>query len=275
MSPDEYCADKVAQRGSSLFYAVLKLSPEKRRAVIAVHAFRREIEDVVAECSDPALGATKLEWWREQIGAVYKASIPQHPVARALQPVVKKYELPATRFHEIIAGVAADLTAPRYPDFEALGRYCHRTGSVPNELTAEILGYQDLRTVHCVRELGRATRMSRIIRDIGLDARRNRIFLPADEMTQFSVPPADLLHQRYSDRFLKLTEFQIDRIEGCFAKGLSDFPAIDRKAQRPVLALAAIGRTLLREIRADGCRVLDRRTSLTPLRKLWITWRAG
>jgi phytoene synthase len=117
--------------------------------------------------------------------------------------------------------------------------------------------------------------MARLIRNIGLDARRNRIYLPADELARFSVAAADLLHQRYSDRFQKLTEFQIDRVEGSFASALSDFPAVDRKAQRPVLALAAICRTLLGEIRADGCRVLDRRTSLTPLRKLWIAWRTG
>jgi 15-cis-phytoene synthase len=274
MSPDEYCADKAAQRGSSLFYAVLRLPPEKRLAVIAVHAFRREVEDVAAECSDPALGATRLEWWRQQLGAAYDGA-PQHPVARALQPVVRMYRLPEACFQEIIEGVAADLAAPRYPDFGALAEYCHRIGAVPNEITAGILGYQEALTVACVRELGLAARMSRIVRDIGRDARRNRIYLPADEMRRFSVTPADLLHQRYSERFQKLAEFQIERIEGRFAKALSDFPAVDRRAQRPILALAAIGRTLLAEIRADGCRVLDRHTSLTPLRKLWIAWRAS
>jgi phytoene synthase len=274
MSPDDYCADRVARRGTALFYAVLRLPPEKRRALIAVHAFRREVEDVAVECADPAICAIKLEWWRQQLEAVY-AGAAEHPVALALQPVVRMWSLPQTHFQEIIEGVAADVASPRYPDFGALAGYCHRTGSVPTEITAAILGYRDTRTVGCVRELGRATRMARLIRNIGLDARRNRIYLPADELARFSVAPADLLHQRYSDRFQKLAEFQIDRVEGSFASALSDFPAVDRKAQRPVLALAAIGRTLLGEIRADGCRVLDRHTSLTPLRKLWIAWRTG
>jgi phytoene synthase len=274
VSPEEYCADKVAKRGSSLFYALLNLPPAKRQAVVAVHAFRQEVEDVAARCSDPAMGATKLGWWREQLAALYDGA-PQHPIARALQSVVHAYHLPRSRLLDIVEAVEMDLAAPRYPNFESLARYCQRIGSVPNELTAEILGYQDARTMACVRNLGLATRLARIIRDIGLDARRNRIYLPADEMVQFSVAPADLLHQRYSDHFLKLAEFQIDRVESSFASALRAFPVTDRRAQHPVLALASISRTLLSEIRADGCRVLDRRTSLTPVRKLWIAWRAG
>lgn len=273
MTPHEYCADKVAKRGGALFYAVFRLPTEKRQAIVAVHAFRREVEDVAAECSDPALGSAKLEWWRQQLAAVYDGA-PQHPVARALQTVVDAYGLPDSHFLDIIEGVETDLTASRYPDFAALARYCALMGSAPNELTAQILGYQDPRTVDRVRELGIATRLACIVREIGLDARRNRIYLPADEMRRYAVTPADLLQRRHSNRFRQLAEHQIDHIDSIFAGALSAFPAVDRKAQHPLLALAAIGRALLREIRADDCRVLDRRTSLTPLRKLWIAWRA-
>jgi phytoene synthase len=274
MSPHDYCAAQVAKRGSALFYAVFQLPHEKRRAVIAVHAFRRAVEDVATECSDPALAAAKLEWWRQQLATVY-AGAPQHPVARALQSMVAAYGLPESRFLEMIEGVETDLAAARYPDFAALERYCERLGSAPNELTAGILGYRDVRTVDRVRELGLASRMARIVQDVGVDAQRNRIYLPADEMKRYSVTPADLLHRRYSERFRQFAEFQIDRIESDIARALAEFPAVDRKAQHPVIALAGIARALLREIRADGCRVLDRRTSLTPLRKLWIAWRAG
>lgn len=274
MTPNEYCTDKVAKRGSALFYAVFQLPPEKRQAVAAVHAFRREVEEVAAECSELALGRVKLEWWREQLIAAYGGA-PQHPIGRALQPAIAAYRLPQPRFLDIVEGVEADLTESRYPDFAALARYCERTGSAPNELTAEILGYQDPRTVACVRALGMATRLVRIVRHIGLDAQRNRIYLPADEMERYAVTPGDLLRGRHSERFRLLAVHQIERIEGIFVRSLSDFPAVDRKRQHPLLALAAIGRALLAEIRADGCRVLDRRISLTALRKLWIAWSAG
>jgi phytoene synthase len=274
VSPHEYCVDKVAKRGMALFYAVFQLPSEKRDAVIAIHAFRREVEEVVAECSDPALGAVKLEWWRQQLAAVYGGT-PQHPVGRALQPAVAAYQLPESDFLAIIEGAETDLTVSRHPHFAALVHYCEQMGSAPNALTARILGCADPLTVDWARELGIATRLSRMVRDIGLDARRDRIYLPADEMTRYGVAPAEVLHGRHTDRFRQLVEYQIDRIDGIFGRALADLPALDRKAQHPLLALAAMARALLREIRADGCRVLDRRTSLTPLRKLWIAWRAG
>ena len=271
MSPEEYCADKVARAGSSLYYGLLFLQPEKRRAAAVVHAFVREVRDVVDECSDPVLARTKLAWWRQQIATVYGGT-PQHPVARALQEVAKIYRLPEERFQEIMDGVEMDLTESRYPDFQALALYCHRVAGVVNQLCAEIFGYEDQRTLSCVHDLGLAIQLARIIRDVGKDARRNRIYLPIDEMSKFHVQPADVLHRRHTDGFTKLTEFEIDRAVGHFTRAEAELPVVDRRAQRAGLVLAAIYRTLLDEIRADGCRVLDRRTSLTPVRKLWIAW---
>lgn len=276
MNPNDYCSDRVAKRGTALFYAVFQLTAAKRNAVIAVHAFRQEVlevVEVVAECSDSALGGAKLQWWRDQIAAAYGGT-PQHPAARALRAVVHAFPLPVSQFLAIIDGAEANLTAPRYADFPTLESYCEQIGATTNALTAEILGYQDERALCCARDLGRATVLARIVRNIGQDARRNRIYLPADETARFSVTPADLIHGRHSERFRRLVEYQIDRVERSIASTLTDFPAIDRRSQHPVLALAAIARALLREIRADGCRVLNRRTSLTPLRRLWVAWRA-
>jgi phytoene synthase len=191
-----------------------------------------------------------------------------------LQPVVQAYQLPVSHFLSMVEGAEQDLTAPRYSDYAALARYCDQLGATPNALTAEILGYRDARTVECARTLGRATLLAGIVQDIGRDAQRNRLRLPADEMEQFSVAPADLIHRRYSEGFRQLIEYQIHRIEHDMSRALTDIPAVDRTSQRPLLALALIARTMLREIRADGCRVLDRRITLTPLRKLWIAWRA-
>lgn len=273
MNPNDYCTDRVAKRGTALFYATFQLPPAKREAVVAVHAFRREVLEVAAECSDPALGAVKLRWWRDQVAAVYGGS-PQHPAARALQTAVQVCPLPAADFLAMIDGVEANLTMHRYADFATLARYCDQIGATAGTLTARILGHRDARTLDCARDLGKASVLTRIVRDVGRDARHDRIYLPAEEMAHFSVAPADLIHGRYSERFRQLVECQIDRIEHSMASALTDFPATDRRSQRPLLAVAAIARALLREIRADGCRVLDRHTTLTPLRKLWIAWRA-
>ena len=118
-----------------------------------------------------------------------------------------------------------------------------------------------------------AFQLTNIIRDVGEDARRGRVYLPIDELQRFNVPVADIVNSRYSDNFRQLMEFQIERAETYYAQAMQELPAVDRKTQRPGLVMAAIYRTLLDEIKRDGCLVLDRRTSLTPLRKLWIAWR--
>jgi len=230
------------------------------------------VDDVVDECADPQLARTKLAWWRSQIDALY-AGKPDHPVTQALAVALQRYPLPREQLLEIIAGMEMDLDQTRYLDFQALHGYCYRVASVVGLLAAEIFGYQDRATLQYANDLGLAFQLTNIIRDVGEDARRGRIYLPLDELKQFDVPLADILNARYSDNFRRLMEFQIERAERTYAAALAHLPARDRKAQRAGLMMAAIYRSLLAEIRHDGCRVLDRRISLTPIRKLWLAWK--
>jgi phytoene synthase len=144
---------------------------------------------------------------------------------------------------------------------------------VVGEVAASIFGMTDRATLKYANKLGLAFQLTNIIRDVGEDARRNRIYLPADELAQFGVSPADLIQARMSDNFRKLMAFQTERARQTYADAMALLPEADRKAQRPGLIMAAIYHALLEEIQADGFQVLDRRTSLTPLRKLWLAWR--
>jgi phytoene synthase len=272
VTPNEYCQQRAAASGSSFYYSFLFLEPPRRQAITALYAFCREVDDVVDECADPQLARTKLAWWRSQIDALY-AGKPDHPVTQALAVALQRYPLPREQLLEIIAGMEMDLDQTRYPDFQALHRYCHRVASVVGLLAAEIFGYQDRATLRYANDLGLAFQLTNIIRDVGEDARRGRIYLPLDELVQFDVPLADILNARYSDNFRRLMEFQIERAERTYAEALAQLPACDRKAQRAGLMMAAIYRALLAEIKHDGCRVLDRRISLTPIRKLWLAWK--
>ncbi len=271
MTPDQYCQDKAAASGSSFYYSFLFLPPEKRRAITALYAFCREVDDVVDECADPQIARTKLAWWRTEIDALYSGK-PQHPVSTALVPVVSDFNLPAEQFQEVIDGMEMDLAQNRYLDFKALQLYCYRVASVVGLMAAEIFGYTDRRTLKYAHDLGLAFQLTNIIRDVGEDARRGRIYLPLDELKRFEVPVADIFDARHSERFRRLMEFQIERAEGFYAQALAALPAVDRKTQRTGLVMAAIYRTLLAEIRRDGSRVLTRRTALTPVRKLWLAW---
>jgi len=272
VNPHDYCQQKAAHSGSSFYYSFLFLPEAQRRAITALYAFCREVDDVVDECTDADVARTKLAWWRKEVAGAYQGQ-PQHPVTRALSEVAGKFNLQEQRLQEIIDGMEMDLDYDRYPDFEALKLYCHRVASVVGLLSAGIFGYQDRRTLLYAADLGMAFQLTNIIRDVGEDARRGRIYLPLDELQQHGVSTDDILQARETDNFRRLMEFQIDRALGYYERAFAQLPATDRKPQRAGIIMAAIYRTLLDEIRADGCRVLTRRTSLTPLRKLWIAWK--
>ncbi len=272
MSPDEYCQQKATSSGSSFYYSFLFLPPERRRAITALYAFCREVDDVVDEGIDPQLAATKLAWWRAEVGNLF-AGKPQHPVTRALEPHRDKYGISAARLNEIIDGMEMDLRQTRYLDWAGLESYCYRVASVVGLLAAGIFGYRDERTLDYAKNLGIAFQLTNIIRDVGEDARKNRVYLPVEDLQRFGVPASDILQAKETPAFRSLMEFQAERARRYYASAMSALPAQDRRAQRPGLIMAAIYRTLLEEIQRGGFQVLTQRTSLTPLRKFWIAWR--
>jgi phytoene synthase len=272
MTPDEYCRQRAAASGSSFYYAFLFLPPERQRAILALYAFCREVDDVVDECTDPQLARTKLAWWRTEIGNLV-AGKPQHPVTRALEPHRAAFGVDAGKLNQIVDGVEMDLLQTRYLDFAGLERYCHLVAGVVGLLAAGIFGYRNERTLQYARALGIAFQLTNIIRDVGEDARRNRIYLPMEDLRAFGVTAADILGARSNEQFVRLMQFQAQRAESFYASALAALPPEDRRAQRPGLIMAAIYRKLLEEIERDGFQVLKQRTSLTPLRKFWIAWK--
>ena len=281
MTPEEYCQDKAAASGSSFYYSFLFLPPERRQAITALYAFCREVDDVVDECHDAQLAAIKLAWWREELDRLY-AGLPEHPVTRALQKVLPRFSLPKELLLEIIDGMEMDLHQSRYPDFKTLSLYCYRVASVVGLLAAEIFGHEDRCTLKYAHDLGLAFQLTNIIRDVGEDARRGRVYLPQDELARFGIVDAELLSATppadFPDKFRRLMEFQIERAETYYAEALRQLPERDRKPQRAGLIMAAIYRATLTEIKRDANQVLSQRVSLSPLRKLWLaglTWIKG
>jgi phytoene synthase len=230
------------------------------------------VDDVVDEASDAQLAATRLAWWRQEVALLFDGR-PQHPVSRALQPALAPFGITAERLNQIIDGVEMDLTQTRYLDFTGLERYCYHVAGVVGMLAAGIFGYTDPRTLDYAKTLGTAFQLTNIIRDVGEDARKNRIYLPIEDLQRFGVSAADLLRRRHDEAFVALMRFQAARARDFYARAMDALPAADRRAQRPGLIMAAIYRTLLDEIERDGFRVLRQRTSLTPLRKLWVAWK--
>ena len=251
LTPDQYCQERAAKSGSSFYYSFLFLPPLKRRAITALYAFCREVDDVADECHDVAVARTKLAWWRNEVSHIF-AGHPEHPVGQALAPLVREFGLPAAEFDEIIAGMEMDLTQNRYADFDQLQLYCHRVAGVVGLLSARIFGYRDARTETYAHDLGLAFQLTNIIRDVGED---------------------DILHGRETANFSQLMVFQGERANQYYAQAFSELPAADRKNQRTGLIMAAIYHAVLDEVRQDGYHVLNQRISLTPLRKLWLACR--
>lgn len=166
-----------------------------------------------------------------------------------------------------------DLTQTRYLDFAGLQRYCHLVAGVVGEVAAKIFGQTDAATTLYAHKLGLAFQLTNILRDVGEDAMRGRIYLPIDELKQFDVKAQDLMQRQYSDRFTALMKFQAARAHSLYDEAMSLLPAADKRTQKPGLMMASIYRTLLREIEADNFQVLHQRVSLTPLRKLWLAWK--
>ncbi len=280
MTPQEYAQQKAAASGSSFYYAFLFLPPPRRAAITAFYAFCREIDDVVDEIRDPGVAQAKLDWWRAQVARSFGQGAPaEHPALLALQPHTANYGIEARHLLQVIDGCQMDLEQSRYLDFVQLQRYCHLVAGVVGEVAARIFGQTDDATTAYAHQLGLAFQLTNIVRDVGEDAVRGRIYLPINELQQFDVKAHELLKRgsqsddTFPQRFEALMRFQIDRALKTYEQALNLLPAADRHAQKPGLMMASIYRTLLREIATDPQLVLTRRVSLTPLRKFWLAWK--
>lgn len=273
MSPDDYCQNKAAQSGSSFYYAFLFLPPDRRRAITALYAFCREVDDVVDETSEASVARMKLAWWRTQVEQLFETGTADHPVMRALAPHIQPFGITAARMHAIIEGMEMDLDQHQYADWASLKTYCWHAAGVVGELSASIFGYTQPRTLVYADKLGLAFQLTNIIRDVGDDARRGRIYLPTEDLQRFNVQPDEILNREYSDRFVDLMRFQTQRARECYREAMKALPDEDRRAQRPGLMMAAIYHALLQEIERDNWDVLDQRIALTPIRKFWLAWK--
>ena len=272
MTPEQSVQQKAAASGSSFYYAFLFLPRPRREAITAFYAFCREVDDVVDEVSDPGVAHRKLAWWQGEVAQAFKGQ-PTHPVTQALMRHAGAYQIEPRHLLGVIEGCQMDLEQSRYLDYLGLQRYCHLVAGVVGEVAARIFGQTQEATTQYAHTLGQALQLTNIIRDVGEDAMRGRIYLPVNELQQFDVKAHEVLKREYSERFVALMRFQAERAHRLYDQALALLPAADRRAQKPGLMMASIYRTLLREIEHENFQVLHQRISLTPLRKFWLAWK--
>jgi 15-cis-phytoene synthase len=289
MTPEEYCQDKAARSGSSFYYSFLFLPPRKRLAITALYAFCREVDDVVDETAEASIAQTQLDWWRKEVNALYAGS-PSHKVTLALKPHLQLCSIDEARLQEIIDGMQMDLVQTRYLDFANLRLYCHRVAGVVGSLAADIFSSPEEPSKQAdnnpaIREyseqLGLAFQLTNIIRDVGEDARRGRVYLPIEDLQQFNVTASQVLKPETMDeatqkRFHALMAFESARARHTYAIAFAALKKCSKQViaeQRAGLMMAAIYLAVLREVELDGYQVLKHRIALTPIRKLWLAWK--
>lgn len=273
MLPDQYCQHKAAGSGSSFYVSFRFLPPERRKAVTALYAFCREVDDIVDNhLSDIVAARQKLTGWRREIADMYMGH-PDHLIMQALMPHLKIHSLEKPYFDAIIDGMEMDLEKKRYGNFAELEKYCWHVAGAVGILTSRIFGMTKPETQKYAEKLGLAFQLTNIIRDIGEDMERDRIYLPADEMDFFGVSADDLRNRRQTSAFRKLMQFQTRRALALYDEAFVLLPDQDRLSQKPGIMMASIYHELLLEIERCDFPVLEKRVSLTKIRKFWLAWK--
>ena len=271
MTPQEYCKQKTKESHSSFLTAFIFLKKEKREALTALYAFCREVDDIADECLDHEIASRKLNWWREEIERLFKSE-PQHPVSKALHPFISHFNLSKNYFIEIIDGMEMDVKFNRYESFEQLQLYCYRVASCVGILSANIFGFKNKNTLDFAKNLGIALQLTNIIRDLGEDARRGKIYIPLDELKKLDVSEEEIISLKNSKKIKDLVKNQVDRAKQFYDLAIKTLPAEDKKSQKIGLVMGNIYYVLLNEIlKDDPEKILNQKTILPGFRKLRIS----
>lgn len=269
MTPDQYCQDKAAKSGSSFYYSFLFLPKTKRKAITALYAFCREVDDIADAEMDNNIKRVKLEWWRSEIERLFSGT-PTHPVTFALSNPVKLFNLEKIYFLEIINGMEMDLDKVRFNTFEELNLYCYRVAGVVGLLAASIFGYKNPQTLEYAKKLGLALQLTNIIRDVYEDSLRDRIYLPLDELKNFGVSEATIFNREQNEAFQSLIKFQAERSHQLYQDAFNTLPMQDRYSQKTGIIMAAIYENTLNEMELDGLQVLKHKVMIPAFRKIII-----
>ena len=271
MTPQEYCKQKTKESHSSFLSAFIFLKKEKREALTALYAYCREVDDIADECLDHEIASKKLNWWREEVERLFKGA-PQHPVSKALHPFLSHFNLSKNYFFEIIDGMEMDVKFNRYESFEQLELYCYRVASCVGILSAHIFGFKNKDTLTFAKNLGIALQLTNIIRDLGEDARRGRIYIPLDELKKLGVSEEEIISLKNSEKIKILVQNQSDRAKKFYELASKTLPIEDKKSQKISLVMGNIYYVLLKEIVKDNPeKILNQKTILPGFRKMRIS----
>jgi len=273
MTSRQYCLDKTRGSGSSFFYAFLFLGEYKRRAMMALYAFCREVDDIADEVSDQQVALTKLNFWREELARVFQGK-PRHPVGRELNWARQQYPLDEELLLELIDGMLMDIQRQPILKTSDLSLYAYRVAGVVGLLSIEVFGYTDRHSRDFATSLGEALQLTNILRDVAEDAQLGRIYLPQEDRIRYKISDQAIKDGDMSGALPKLLAEYGDKAELAYQHAMEQLPDCDRASLRPSLVMAAIYHAYLIRLKANDFDVWQQPVRILPIRKILIAWRA-
>ncbi|GAC1394019.1 MAG: phytoene/squalene synthase family protein [Ktedonobacteraceae bacterium] len=280
MEAYDYCR-RVTQRASKTFYWGSVFLPQpKRRAVWAIYALCRIVDDIVDEEMHPdtpqvghlsgsSTPKRELDYWRHALACVYqRGGGNENLVQIAWSDLLEHYPVPLAPVLELLDGVEMDLTINRYQSFDELYLYCYRVAGTIGLLTSPIFGYQDETALQHAVDLGVALQLTNILRDIGEDAKRNRIYLPQDEMQHFGYTEDDLMREVVNDAFCELVRFQMARADNYYQRSQPGISLLSQDCRLAVRLSGTLYRGILDRIQLNSYNVFTKRASVPLKTKL-------
>lgn len=265
-----YCKQTTRTHAKSFYFCAHFLPREKRRAIYAVYALCRHIDDAVdaAGIRGERDAQAAIERWRAQLDAVYTEGRADSPVLVAWRDMLTRFRIKQELPLELMRGVLMDTHIKRYETWDELRVYCYRVASVVGLMSSEIFGYTEPRTLYYAEQLGLAMQLTNILRDVGEDARMGRIYLPLSELRRFGYTEDDLLRGKLTQSFFALMDFEIERARSLYVEAEKGIPLLEQDTRFTVLLAARLYARILDEIERNGYDVYTRRAHLTLARKL-------
>lgn len=255
---------------SNFYYSFLILPKPKRDAINVVYAWCRYTDDIVDEEESVKQKYDRLHLWRREFERAIEGT-SRYPLLNKLSQIIQRFNIPLYHFHDLIKGMEMDLLKTRYATFEELREYCYRAASTVGLICTEIFGYKHEGAKEYAINLGIALQLTNILRDINVDAKKGRIYLPLEDLERFGYSEEELLAGTYNQKFVQLMKFECERARSYFKLALENLSEEDKPLFLAAQIMEAIYFRLLLDIERAQYNVFDKRIRLSNLTKFFIT----
>ncbi|MFN0055710.1 MAG: phytoene/squalene synthase family protein [Planctomycetales bacterium] len=270
----EFCRRLTRRTAGNFYFSFLTLSRERRRAMCALYAFMRVTDDLGDDAQPGVDRSAALARWRSELNFAWNSGASLHPVLPAVVDMLRRCQVPPRYLLDVITGVEMDLQPVAVASFEVLRGYCYHVAGAVGLACIHLWGFHDERALPLAVDCGTAFQLTNILRDLQEDACRGRIYLPAEDLQRFGVPPAHLAQGTNDAPFQELMRFEAGRARDYYAQAQGLFEFLDPPGKPILEAMIHIYSGLLDEIERRGFDVFTRRVELPRRRKLLIAGRA-